>query len=92
MKNQYFKDLKIMGDFSGGPVVKNPPSHGNDKGSIPDRKTKTPPAREHLSKPGATAREFLCHNWKILHDAVKIPRSANKTLCSQINRYNFKKR
>ena len=51
-----------MGDFSGGPVVKNPPSHGNDKGSIPDRKTKTPPAREHLSKPGATAREFLCHN------------------------------
>ena len=59
LKYQYFKDLKIMGDFSGGPAVKNPPCNGKDKGSFPDRKTKTPLARVQLSKPGATARESL---------------------------------
>ena len=35
LKYQYFKDLKIMGDFSGGPAVKNPPCNGKDNGRVP---------------------------------------------------------
>ena len=62
LKCQYFKDLKIMGDFSGGPVVKNPPCNGKDKDSLPDQKTNNPLAQVQLSKLGAATRESLCHN------------------------------
>ena len=33
-----------LGDFPGGPVVKNPPSNAGDGGSIPGRGTKIPHA------------------------------------------------
>ena len=38
-----------MGDFSGGPVVKNPLSNAGDAGSIPGQGTKIPYARGQLS-------------------------------------------
>ena len=36
-------------DFTGGPVVKNPPCNAGDAGSIPGRGTKVPHAVEQLS-------------------------------------------
>ena len=35
---------KVCGDFSGGPVVKNPPFNAGDTGSIPGWGTKVPHA------------------------------------------------
>ena len=43
-----------MRDFSGGPVVKNPPSNAGDVGSIPGRGTKIPHAAGQLSLCAAT--------------------------------------
>ena len=45
-----------MGDFSGGPVVNNPPSNAVDEGSIPGQGTKIPHVAGQLS-PHATTRE-----------------------------------
>ena len=36
----------ILGDFPGGPVVKNLPSNAGDAGSIPGQETKIPHAEE----------------------------------------------
>ena len=36
-------------DFTGGPVVKNPPSNAGNTGSIPSGGTKTPHESEQLS-------------------------------------------
>ena len=47
--------------FPGGPVVKNPPPNVGDKGSIPDRGTKTPHAVGQLSR-RATTTELACLN------------------------------
>ena len=55
-------------DFPGGPVVKNPPSNAEDRGSISDQGTKTPHAMGRLS-PCAT---------------TKIPHATTKTQCIQI--------
>ena len=38
-----------MGDFSGGPMVKNLPCNAGDVGSIPGQGTKIPQAAEQLS-------------------------------------------
>ena len=46
-----------VGNFPGGPVVKNPPSNAGDVGSIPDRGTKIPHAAGQLS-PRATTTEL----------------------------------
>ena len=50
-----------LGDFPGGPVVKNLPCYDRDAGSIPGCGTKIPHAVEQLS-PGTTARKSLSHN------------------------------
>ena len=44
----FFKTT-ILGDFPGGPVVKNPPSNAGDVGLIPGRGTKIPHAAGQLS-------------------------------------------
>ena len=50
-----------MGDFPGGPVVKNPPSNAGDTSSIPDQGTKIPYAKGQLSPPRGTT-EPMSHN------------------------------
>ena len=45
----------VVGDFPGGPVVKNPPCNAGDTGSIPGQGTKIPHAAGHLSPPATTA-------------------------------------
>ena len=44
----YFKNIH-MWDFSGGPVVKNPPSNVGDAGSISGQGPKIPYAKGQLS-------------------------------------------
>ena len=44
-------EQKPSGDFSGGPVVKNPPCNAGDSGSIPTQGTKTPLASVQLLSP-----------------------------------------
>ena len=51
--------LKVLWDFPGGPVVKNPPSNAGDVGSIPCRGTKIPRAAGQLNMLAAT-REKPC--------------------------------
>ena len=51
----------FVGDFPGGPVVKNPPSCAGDAGSIPGRGTKIPHAAGQLSLCTATT-EATRHN------------------------------
>ena len=53
---------KIMRDFPGGPVVKNPPRIAGEAGLTPGRGTKIPHAAEQLG-PLATPREPRCHNY-----------------------------
>ena len=45
---------KEVRDFSGGPVVKNPPSNAEDAGSIPGQGTNIPRAEGQLSPHAAT--------------------------------------
>ena len=47
-----FQNKKL--DFSGGPVVKDPPSNAGDMGSISGRTTKIPHATGQLSPRAAT--------------------------------------
>ena len=56
-----FSDLQIiaLGDFPGGPVVKNPPCNSGDADSIPGWETKIPYAEKQLS-PRTTSRETPC--------------------------------
>ena len=53
--------LEFLGDFPGGPVIKNPPCKAGDAGSIPSQGTRIPHAVEQLS-PLATAKESMRHN------------------------------
>ena len=46
-----------VGDFPGGPVVKNLPSNAGDMGSIPGQGTKIPHVTGQLPSPRATTRE-----------------------------------
>ena len=57
-------------DFTGGPVVKNPPSNAGGGDSIPGLGTKIPHAKGQLS-PCAP---------------VRIPHATTKMRCSQINK------
>ena len=50
-----------MGDFPGGPVVKNPPYNAGEAGSIPGQGTKIPHAVGQLS-PRATTTELVSLN------------------------------
>ena len=50
-----------LGDFPGGPVVKNLPWNAGDIGSIPGQGTKIPHATKQLSL-HTTTREPVCHN------------------------------
>ena len=50
------KEIQKTEDFSGGPVVKNPPFNAGDLGSIPGQGTKIPNAVRQLS-PHVTTRE-----------------------------------
>lgn len=58
--NNFFFFKGYLGDFRGGPVVKNLPCNDRDAGSIPGCGTKIPHTVEQLS-PGATTRESLSH-------------------------------
>ena len=53
---------KLMGDFPGGPVVKNPPSNAGDMGSIPGWGAKIPQAVGQLSPWDSTREKPLCCN------------------------------
>ena len=44
-----------LGDFPGGPLVKNPPSRAGDTGLIPDQGAKNPHAAWQLSPHAAPA-------------------------------------
>ena len=46
----------VLGDFPGGPVVKNPPSNIRDVKSIPDRGTKIPHATGQLDPRAAPTK------------------------------------
>ena len=46
----------VLGDFPGGPVVKNPPSNIRDVKSIPSRGTKIPHAAGQLNPRAATPK------------------------------------
>ena len=50
-----------MGDFPGGPMVKNLPCNAGDVSSIPGQGTKIPQAAEQLS-PGTRTPESTHHN------------------------------
>ena len=67
-----------LGDFSGGPVVKAPPSNAGDTGSIPGRGIKIPHASGQRS-PQALKQPMN-------------PFATTKTQCSQIYINNLKKK
>ena len=50
------KARRVLGDFPGGPVVKNPPSKIRDVKSIPDQGTKIPLAAGQLNPRAATTK------------------------------------
>ena len=84
-----FPTFKVRpGEFSNGPVVKNPPCSAGDTGLIPGQGTKIPHAMEQLS-PCTAARESMHHSEKIPHDSTKSSHATTKTGGSQINKYIF---
>ena len=66
-------------DFSGGAVVKNPPSNAGDMGSIPGQGTRTPHAAEKL-RPRISTTEPAVPQRKIPHATTKICHSLIKYL------------
>ena len=74
--------FKNLGDFPGGPEVKNLLYKAGDTGSIPGRGTKIPHALEQLSHQ-ATAGVSAPQR-KIPHDAMRILCAATETRRSQI--------
>ena len=58
----------VLGDFPGGPVVKNPPSNIRDVKSIPDRGTKIPHATGQLSQWATTSEPEL---WSLQVATIK---------------------
>ena len=61
----------MVGDFPGGPVVKNPPANAGHAGSIPGRGTKIPHAKGQLSLRALEARTPQLERGP--HAAVKSP-------------------
>ena len=85
LRNLRMLNLTVR-DFPGGPVVKNPPCDAENKGSIPVQGTEIQHASPQLLSPPATSR-VLVPQWKIVHNAVKVPHAATKTQCSQVNTF-----
>ena len=56
-------------DFTGGPVVKNPPSNAGDLGSIPGQETKIPHATGQLEKPAHCTKRSQV--WQLRPKTVK---------------------
>ena len=50
----------IDGDFPGGPLVKNPPAHAGDMGSVLAPGTRIPHATEQLSLRATTTERSSC--------------------------------
>ena len=59
-------------DFTGGPVVKNPPCNAGDAGSTPGRGTKVPHAVEQLSL-SVTTTEPACSGAQVPHSRAHTP-------------------
>ena len=78
------KDYQIW-DFSGDPVVRNPPANAEDMGLIPGQGTKIPHAVGKLSLHTATT-ESKCHSWR----EVCVPQWRPKA-AKEISKYFFKK-
>ena len=57
----------MRGEFSGVPVVKNPPSNAGDAGSIPGWGTKIPHAAGQLSLRATTREKPAYHNKEPVH-------------------------
>ena len=57
-----------VGDFPGGPVVKNPPCNEEDMGLIPGQETKVSHAAEHLSP---HAPELVSCNYQSQHATTR---------------------
>ena len=57
----FFEESSRIGDFPGGPVVKNPPSNAEDTGSVSGQGTKIPHVAGRLS-PQSTTRVNLPHS------------------------------
>ena len=69
----------LLGDFVGGPVVKNPTSSVGDMGSIPACGTKIPHALEQLSPGSATTESTRSGAHR---PQLESPHDAVKTLCA----------
>ena len=65
------------GDFSGGPVVKNPPFDAEDMGSVSGWGTKIPPAAGRLGPRTATA-EPACHRQRAPVPQAESPRATGR--------------
>ena len=65
-----FNIRNILGDFPGGPVVKNPSANTADVGAVPGRVTKIPLALGQLSPCAA----FLAHDY-LAHRTTELARS-----------------
>ena len=74
------KDSRV-GDFSGGPVVKNLLCNAGDSGSILSQETKIPHAAE-LLRPRATTRESVKR--KTPHDTTKTPSTSRDKAASMM--------
>ena len=65
--NIIFVSKKILGDFPGDPVVKNPPSHTGDAGLIPGQVTKILHASGQLNLRTTAKKKPSCHNCEPEH-------------------------
>ena len=75
----YLEWWKSLGDFPGGPVIKNLPLNAGDVGSIPSWGTKIPCAVEQLSPRTVTMSPHATSRVHVL--IRKIPPDATKTWC-----------
>ena len=69
-----------LGDFLGGPEIKNLLCNAADVGSMPGWGSKIPHAMEQLSPCTATRGSICCN------DTTKVPCAASKMQCSQVNK------
>ena len=74
-------DMTGLGDFPGGPVVKNPPSNAGDAGSISGRGIKIPHATGKLSPHAATTEPM--RSGAHVPQLERSPNAATKTRHSQ---------
>ena len=76
-------------DFPVSPVIKNPACNAEDSDSVPSPETEILQASEQLSPMRCNswdlgASRVHAPQWRMLHDATKIPSTATKTQQSQI--------